>query len=65
MKTLFEANKDYTDGHLVLCDLKNFYVGGEVTLILSGKEIKRKVYDSKDGLYINFRNNKLFYEDFN
>lgn len=65
MKTLFECNKDYTDGQLVFCDLKNFYEGGEVTLILSGKEITRKVYDSKDGLYVNFKNHKLFYENFN
>ena len=69
MNKMFNASQDACESagvKQIACDLKNFYVGEKVVLVVDGKQITRRVYDNRDcGLFVRINGCMICYYDFN
>ena len=69
MNKMFSVNQETCEIAKVkeiTCDLKNFYLGERVVLIVDGKQITRRVYDNKEsGLFVRINGCMICYYDFN
>ncbi len=67
-KTYWKCNSDVCDligVKEILADLSNFYIGENVSIIVDGKEMTRKVYDDRDcGMSIKVKGYQVSYDDF-
>ena len=46
------------------CDINYFYSGSKINLLVNGKETKRMIKSDRNKLFFIYRENKIFYEDF-
>lgn len=46
------------------CDINYFYSGSKINLLVNGKETKRMIKSDKNKLFFIYRDEKIFYEDF-
>ena len=56
---------DFLRAKEVVADLSNFYIGEMVDVIVDGKHIKRRCFDTPSGNTINVKGYRVCYDDFN